>query len=770
MTCFGSPSALRTVLIAVPTLLLVLASAAVTHAGMNGACCVDGVCSEVDQTACDANGGFFFLGASCDGFDCGIFACCRADGTCVDTNEAMCLAAGGDFVGGVSARNCADGVMCTPVARGACCDAGGMCTDALTLAECSVMSGQFEGPGTTCADSVVCAFACCLPSFQCVDENAADCATDGGNFVGGTNRKKCEEILPCPGAPDGACCIGGVCVEVSLAECLLIGGTYGGNSTTCPPFSQGPCGACCNSGACTDVVSRGACEAGGGSFAGAGSVCDVPPDNFCALGACCKQDGLCAQTTMLGCDSIQGNFSAGQSCAAVSCTGACCFENGTCAEMTEADCVSDEVGTVGDYRGDGTVCSTPQICSLTGACCFADGSCAVLTRADCENTALTPPNGNGNYRGDLTVCDPSPCGPTGACCFPNGQCVVNTQAECNDAEGGTYQGDGAACTPGLCGAVSGACCFADETCQEQTRADCEAGPMSGTYQGDFAACTAQLCILPTGACCSEGTCEILSQAECVLRPGTYQGDGSGCDTDGDSVIICNDQCPGTPAGQQVDANGCTCLQLDPTGDDDADGVLNCNDSCPNTAAGARVDGNGCACDQPMSSALDGDGDGVPDACDDCSGTPNGESIDDAGCACSQRDILAPMIMSCPESVTVALDRDCHFVVPDLAAAPSVEDNCTATANLHFTTEPQDLSTLPFGDNTVVVTVTDESGNSAECTITVTIEQGDCPEPGCAPLCGMGSPFVILVTIGILLVRRVVGPSRKRKKRPDRTRM
>ena len=41
--------------------------------------------------------------------------------------------------------------------------------------------------------------------------------------------------------------------------------------------------------------------------------------------------------------------------------------------------------------------------------------------------------------------------------------------------------------------------------------------------------------------------------------------------------------------------------------------------------------------------------------------------------------------------------------------------------------PADLSGPSPGDNPVVVTVTDEAGNSSSCMITVTIVQGDCPE-------------------------------------------
>ncbi len=59
------------------------------------------------------------------------------------------------------------------------------------------------------------------------------------------------------------------------------------------------------------------------------------------------------------------------------------------------------------------------------------------------------------------------------------------------------------------------------------------------------------------------------------------------DSDGDGVADTSDKCPSTPAGVQVDANGCPL-------DDDGDGVANYLDKCPNTAEGVVVDDNGCA--------------------------------------------------------------------------------------------------------------------------------------------------------------------------------
>jgi OOP family OmpA-OmpF porin len=90
------------------------------------------------------------------------------------------------------------------------------------------------------------------------------------------------------------------------------------------------------------------------------------------------------------------------------------------------------------------------------------------------------------------------------------------------------------------------------------------------------------------------------------------------DSDGDGVNDDADQCPGTPAGTAVDANGCPLPQ-----DDDRDGVVNEADKCPGTPPGTRVDASGCE--------LDSDGDGVGDSRDQCPNTPAGAKVDDKGC-------------------------------------------------------------------------------------------------------------------------------------------
>lgn len=68
------------------------------------------------------------------------------------------------------------------------------------------------------------------------------------------------------------------------------------------------------------------------------------------------------------------------------------------------------------------------------------------------------------------------------------------------------------------------------------------------------------------------------------------------DDDGDGVKNSMDKCPGTPAGTQVDADGCPVPVVTPPPapvDSDGDGVTDDLDQCPNTPAGVTVDAKGC---------------------------------------------------------------------------------------------------------------------------------------------------------------------------------
>lgn len=114
------------------------------------------------------------------------------------------------------------------------------------------------------------------------------------------------------------------------------------------------------------------------------------------------------------------------------------------------------------------------------------------------------------------------------------------------------------------------------------------------------------------------------------------------DADGDGVSDKLDQCPGTPAGVQVDDKGCPL-------DSDNDGVADHMDKCPNTPAGVEVNADGCA--------KDDDGDGVPNHMDECPDTAAGAKVDEKGC-----------YIVITEDVQVELDVE--FDVNSAASRPS----------------------------------------------------------------------------------------------------
>ncbi len=112
--------------------------------------------------------------------------------------------------------------------------------------------------------------------------------------------------------------------------------------------------------------------------------------------------------------------------------------------------------------------------------------------------------------------------------------------------------------------------------------------------------------------------------ECKDTPAGDKVDAKGCtlkDGDGDGVLDDADQCKDTPAGDKVDEKGCSLPK-----DADGDGVLDNVDQCLDTPAGDKVDAKGCSLPK------DGDGDGVLDDADQCKDTPAGDKVDEKGCS------------------------------------------------------------------------------------------------------------------------------------------
>ena len=120
-----------------------------------------------------------------------------------------------------------------------------------------------------------------------------------------------------------------------------------------------------------------------------------------------------------------------------------------------------------------------------------------------------------------------------------------------------------------------------------------------------------------------------------IQPGLsfmFGGNRGVRDRDADGVPDNIDECKDTPAGEKVDAKGCTIK------DADGDGVLDDADQCKDTPAGDKVDEKGCSLPK------DKDGDGVTDDKDRCPSTPPGVKVDAEGCQVLFEQAKKPLIL------------------------------------------------------------------------------------------------------------------------------
>lgn len=107
--------------------------------------------------------------------------------------------------------------------------------------------------------------ACCLPGGGCIEATIEECALEGGTYLG--------DNLPCdPNPCPGACCTETVCIYISAAVCdNQYSGTFLGSGVPCDPQ---PClGACCLDGQCR-MLFHGDCIQYGGHAFPPGTPCD----------------------------------------------------------------------------------------------------------------------------------------------------------------------------------------------------------------------------------------------------------------------------------------------------------------------------------------------------------------------------------------------------------------------------------------------------------------------------------------------------------------
>ena len=116
---------------------------------------------------------------------------------------------------------------------------------------------------------------------------------------------------------------------------------------------------------------------------------------------------------------------------------------------------------------------------------------------------------------------------------------------------------------------------------------------------------------------------------------------------------------------------------------------------------------------------DTDGDGIPDANDNCPSTPNPDQADSdgdgIGNVCDTVDITPPEAVC--KSITVQLDATGNAGITAADVDGGSSDDCGIAS---MTVSPSSFNCDNLGDNTVTLTVVDDSGNTATCTCTVTV--------------------------------------------------
>lgn len=258
---------------------------------------------------------------------------------------------------------------------------------------------------------------------------------------------------------------------------------------------------------------------------GSGAVDDI---NFRAgnveMGACCLggQPYVCQIATQDECSTLEGKFQGA----------------GTDCEDNNNDGIADdcECGATPDGQScKDTVCDTdgneclPTVIHITGG---------IITIMDCECMPPTDCHINVDIANNNYDC-------SGGNCPPGTQC----ESVIVDLGGGI--------TEVSCQCVTtGACCIPGTTTTCQTLSANACAQAGGSYQGDGVACTTDTCT--PGACCIPGTaisCSDLTSAECTMAGGMFQGIGTACgqDINGNSI---DDACEEITCGPTPNGDAC----------------------------------------------------------------------------------------------------------------------------------------------------------------------------------------------------------------------
>lgn len=498
-----------------------------------GACCqIDGTCVNTSLTSCQAAGGTFNgTGSTCETLNppCPpAGACCVPDGTgCTTITEAVCTAQGGIWDGPGSdcmLNSC----------RGACCFPQGTCLTDFNRGGCVANGGTFHGVQTTCADvdpPCPAAELCCLPSGQCATITPGSCLAQGGTPGGPGTR--CDQAVYSAEAitPDF--------VDISQTGTHLLHWGFDDVDvpieigfpfyfdTGCLPKTTarvssngyitftGPATAYNNGDiphweAPNDAVYPLWDDLNthlGGVWA---QTIGVAPNRVCIVE---WKDVVLHGESILDPMTFQCKLFEGTNCIEF-------HYLHLASERSATTGVENAAGNVGTQIPDASLGNGPSAFRLclpnNGACCLSDGTCESLIEVVCASRG-------GEYRGDGTDCSTVTCDPFGSCCAgdSSGNCSLTTFAGCEAVNGFSWGGPGSSCSPNPC---AGACCIPGGECQMTGAIPCQ--QQGGLYFGNGSNCdTLDPPCSQMGACCSESGCELRFDFNC----GTYfRGPGTTC--------------------------------------------------------------------------------------------------------------------------------------------------------------------------------------------------------------------------------------------------
>jgi len=362
--------------------------------------------------------------------------------------------------------------------------------------------------------------ACCAANGTCYIVTAFDCGLQGGTYQG--NGSACVPN-PCP-QPTGACCTAGaVCTVVTQAQCDALGGLYQGNFTTCTP---NPCTPTTTVNfvatidntmfeSVTGALSNGS---GQGFFAGAS---DNPVLRRRALLAF-NVTGLPSNAIIT---EVELRLFLGYTQATASHTVSLHRALASWGEGT-SDANGNETAGANSTTGDATWIHrlyNTTLWSVPGGEFTAGASASTLVGI---TTGQTYEWSGAGLVADVQGWLGSPATNFGWAVIGN-EAVARSQRRFDSSESATPANRPTLSVTYTLPSSTGACCLTDGSCSVLTAAQC--ANAGGSYSGDGTVCSPNPCPQPTGACClNNASCVTVTQTQCASQGGSYLGNGTLC--------------------------------------------------------------------------------------------------------------------------------------------------------------------------------------------------------------------------------------------------